>query len=37
MLLDGADTQFNRLSAVVEAALALAIAAPWIGWFFARA
>ena len=37
MLLDGTDTRFNRLSAVVEAALALAIAAPWIGWFFARA
>ena len=37
MLLDGADTQFNRLSAAVEAAIALAIAAPWIGWFFARA
>lgn len=37
MLLDGADTKFNRLSAAVEAALALAIAAPWIGWFFYRA
>ncbi len=37
MLLDGADTKFNRLSAAVEAALALAIAAPWIGWYFARA
>lgn len=33
MLLDGADTGFNRLSAGAEAALALAIAAPWIGWF----
>lgn len=37
MLLDGADTKFNRLSAAVEAVLALAIAAPWIGWYFARA
>ncbi len=37
MLLDGADTKFNRLSAAVEAALAFAIAAPWIGWFFYRA
>lgn len=37
MLLDGADTKFNRLSAVVEAALALAIAAPWLTWYFARA
>ncbi|HYD72711.1 MAG TPA: hypothetical protein VEF55_06205 [Candidatus Binatia bacterium] len=37
MLLDGADTKFNRLSAAVEAAIALAIAAPWIGWYFARA
>ena len=37
MLLDGADTKFNRLSAAVEAAMALAIAAPWIGWYFARA
>jgi hypothetical protein len=37
MLLDGADTKFNRLSAAVEAALALAIAAPWIGWYFSRA
>jgi hypothetical protein len=37
ILLDGADTKFNRLSAGVEAAMALAIAAPWIGWFFARA
>ena len=36
MLLDGADTKFNRLSAAVEAAMALAIAAPWIGWYFAR-
>lgn len=32
MLLDGADTKFNRISAAVEAGLALAIAAPWIGW-----
>ena len=37
MFLDGADTKFNRLSAAVEAAMALAIAAPWIGWYFARA
>jgi hypothetical protein len=37
MLLDGADTEFNRVSAAVEAGMALAIAAPWIGWFFARA
>jgi len=37
MLLDGADTQFNRMSAAVEAALALAIAAPWLGWFFSAA
>lgn len=37
MLLDGADTKFNRLSAAIEAALAVAIAAPWIGWYFARA
>ncbi len=32
IFLDGADTPFNRLSAGVEAALALAIAAPWIIW-----
>ncbi len=32
MLLDSADTKFNRLSAGVEVALALAIAAPWIAW-----
>jgi hypothetical protein len=37
MLLDGADTKFNRMSAGVEAALALAIAAPWLVWFFSRA
>lgn len=37
MLLDGADTNFNRISAVVEAVLALAIAAPWLAWYFARA
>jgi hypothetical protein len=37
MFLDGADTKFNRLGVVVEAVLALAIAAPWIGWYFARA
>jgi hypothetical protein len=37
MVLDGADTNFNRFSAAVEAAMALAIAAPWIGWYFARA
>jgi hypothetical protein len=36
-LLDGADTRFNRLSAAVEAALALAIAAPWLGWYFSAA
>jgi len=29
---DGADTKFNRLSAGVEAAMALAIGAPWIVW-----
>jgi hypothetical protein len=33
MVLDGVDTKFNRVSAGVEAGLALAIAAPWIGWF----
>lgn len=32
MLLDGADTKFNRLSVCVELALALAIAAPWLAW-----
>lgn len=32
ILLDGADTKFNRLSAGVEVALALAIAAPWFAW-----
>jgi hypothetical protein len=37
ILLDGADTKFNRLSAGVEAVMALAIAAPWIGWYFTRA
>jgi hypothetical protein len=37
MLLDGADTRFNRISVAVETGLALAIAAPWLGWFFARA
>lgn len=37
ILLDGADTRFNRMSAAVEAAMALAIAAPWIGWYFSRA
>ncbi len=37
MLLDGADTRFNRMSAAVEAALALAIAAPWLTWIFSRA
>jgi hypothetical protein len=37
IVLDGADTRFNRLSIAVEAAMALAIAAPWIGWYFARA
>lgn len=31
---DGADTGFNRISAVVEAAIALAIAAPWTLWLF---
>lgn len=31
---DGADTGFNRISAVVEAAIALAIAAPWMLWLF---
>lgn len=37
MLLDGTDTKFNRMSAAVEAALALAIAAPWLVWYFDRA
>jgi hypothetical protein len=37
MLLDSADTRFNRLSAAVEAALALAIAAPWLAWYFSAA
>jgi hypothetical protein len=37
MLFDGADTRFNRLSAAVEAAMALAIAAPWIGWYLSSA
>jgi hypothetical protein len=38
MVLDtGADTRFNRLSAAVEAAMALAIVGPWLGWYFARA
>lgn len=32
MLLDRTATRFNAISAAVEAALALAIAAPWIGW-----
>lgn len=31
---DNADTPFNRLSAAIEAAIALAIAAPWIAWNF---
>ena len=38
MVLDtGADTRFNWLSAAVEAAMALAIVGPWLGWYFARA
>ena len=37
MLLDRTDTRFNRLSAGVEAAMALAIAGPWIGWYFSAA
>lgn len=37
LLLDDADTRFNRMRAGVEAALALGIAAPWIGWYFSRA
>jgi hypothetical protein len=37
MLFDGANTKFNRLSAAVEAAMALAIAAPWIGWYLSSA
>ncbi len=37
MLLDRTDTPFNRMSAAVEAALALAIAAPWLVWYFDRA
>lgn len=32
---DGADTRFNRLSAGVEAAMAFAIAMPWLVWFLA--
>jgi len=32
IIADRADTRFNRLSAGVEAALALAIAAPWLVW-----
>lgn len=35
MLRDKADTPFNRLSALVEAAAALAIGAPWALWYFA--
>jgi hypothetical protein len=31
---DQTDTKFNRLSAGVEAAMALAIGLPWIVWFF---
>jgi len=30
---DKTDTRFNRLSAVFEAACALAIGAPWVVWF----
>jgi hypothetical protein len=30
---DGTDTKFNRLSAGVETAMALAIAMPWLVWF----
>lgn len=30
---DGADTKFNRMSAGVEAAMAFAIAMPWLVWF----
>jgi hypothetical protein len=29
---DGADTRFNRVSAALEALLAIAIGAPWIVW-----
>lgn len=29
---DRADTRFNRVSAAVEAAIALAIASPWLAW-----
>jgi hypothetical protein len=31
---DKTNTQFNRLSAGIEAAVALAIGLPWIVWFF---
>jgi hypothetical protein len=31
---DKTDTKFNRLSAGVEAAMAIAIGLPWIVWFF---
>ncbi|MEZ5996776.1 MAG: hypothetical protein R3C25_13595 [Hyphomonadaceae bacterium] len=31
---DGANTPFNRISICVEAAMALAIAAPWLAWVF---
>jgi len=31
---DGVRTRFNKISAGVEAALALAIAAPWLVWYF---
>lgn len=30
---DGADTKFNRMSVGVEAAMAFAIAMPWLVWF----
>jgi hypothetical protein len=29
---DDVDTRFNRVSALVETAMALAIAAPWLAW-----
>jgi hypothetical protein len=32
MLIDRTATRFNAISAAAEAALALAIAAPWLGW-----
>lgn len=34
---DKADTKFNRLSAVIEAAMALAIGLPWLIWYFSSA